>query len=76
MKNFPNGQKSTNRFNGLKAALVSIAALPGLALAQSSTPGAIMAGELSGGKADVGLVIAATAVILGFILVWKLVRRA
>lgn len=76
MKKYLNGLKSSNRFNSLKAGLAAIATVPGLAMAQATSPGAIMAGELSGGKADVGLIIAAVAVILGFILVWTLVKRA
>lgn len=80
MKKFRNALKSTNRFNTVKTRVATAAgamvALPGLVMAQATSPGAIMAGELSGGKADVGLIIAAVAVILGFILVWSLVKRA
>lgn len=45
------------------------------ALAQDSSPGAAIAGELSGGKADVMLVIAAAAVILGALILWGYVKR-
>ena len=42
----------------------------------SGSPGAAIAGELSGGKADVMLVVAAAAVILGAIILWGYVKKA
>lgn len=50
----------------------------GFALASggSGSPGAAIAGELSGGKADQQLVIGACAILLGVVLVWAYVRRA
>ncbi len=42
----------------------------------SSSPGAAIAGELSGGKSDVMLVVAAAAVILGAIILWGYVKKA
>ena len=40
------------------------------------TPGSAIAGELSGGKADVMLVIAAAAVIIGVLVLWSYIKRA
>ena len=40
------------------------------------TPGSAIAGELSGGKADVMLVVAAAAVILGALILWGYVKKA
>lgn len=40
------------------------------------TPGSAIAGEISGGKADVALVVSAIAIILGFIIVWRYVKKA
>lgn len=48
----------------------------GAAMAQDSTPGAAIAGEMSGGKADMGLVIAACAILIGVLLVWAYTKRA
>jgi hypothetical protein len=42
----------------------------------SSSPGAAIAGELAGGKGEVGLVVAACAVLIGLILLWNYTRRA
>lgn len=50
-------------------------AASGLAAAQG-TPGASIASELAGGKADVMLIIGAVAVILGALIVWGYVKRA
>jgi len=47
-----------------------------LASGGSGSPGAAIAGELSGGKADVMLVVAAAAVILGAIILWGYVKKA
>lgn len=49
----------------------------GAALASgSSSPGAAIAGEMAGGKADIGVVIGACAVLIGLILVWAYTRKA
>lgn len=49
----------------------------GAALASGSgSPGSAIAGELSGGKAEIGLVVAACAVLIGLILLWSYTRRA
>lgn len=40
------------------------------------SPGSAIAGELSGGKADVMLVIAAAAVIIGVLILWSYIKRA
>lgn len=47
-----------------------------LAMAQATTPGAAIAGELSSGKSDVMLVVAAAAVIIGVLVLWSYVKRA
>lgn len=41
-----------------------------------TTPGGAIAAELSGGEADMGLVFAAVAVLIGVLLVWSYVRRS
>ncbi|MDH0071438.1 hypothetical protein N5D13_00345 [Stenotrophomonas maltophilia] len=58
---------------GVAALMASGAAL---ASGGSGSPGAAIAGELSGGKADVMLVVAAAAVILGAIILWGYVKKA
>jgi len=47
----------------------------GAALA-SATPGSAIAGELSGGKTDLMLVIAAAAVLIGVLILWAYMKRA
>ena len=48
----------------------------GAALASGGgSPGAAIAGELGTGKADVMLVVAACALILGAIILWRYVRK-
>ncbi len=42
----------------------------------ATSPGAAIAGELSTGKSDVMLVVAAAAVILGAIILWGYVKKA
>ncbi|MCF5092030.1 hypothetical protein D3C81_472670 [compost metagenome] len=42
----------------------------------STSPGAAIAGELAGGKAELGVVIAACAVLIGLILLWAYTRKA
>ncbi|UNU12607.1 hypothetical protein [Xanthomonas translucens] len=42
----------------------------------SGSPGSAIAGELSGGKADVLLVVGACAIILGALIVWGYVKKA
>lgn len=46
------------------------------AMAQESSPGAAIAGELAGGKTEVMLVVAAVAVILGVLILWAYIKRA
>lgn len=41
----------------------------------SGSPGAAIAGELSGGKTDMGLVIAACAILIGVAIVWAYIKR-
>ncbi|ALA86617.1 membrane protein [Stenotrophomonas maltophilia] len=47
-----------------------------LASGGASSPGAAIAGEMAGGKADIGVVIGACAVLIGLILVWAYTRKA
>jgi|GEM_PF-3323542 len=47
----------------------------GAALAQDGL-GSAIAGEVSGGKAEMGLVFAAVAVLIGALLVWAYVKRS
>lgn len=68
---------ATARNAGQKAAAVGTGLLAsGAAFAQSTSPGSAIAGELSGGKSDVMLVIAAAAVIIGVLVLWSYVKRA
>lgn len=46
------------------------------AMAQSTSPGAAISGELAAGKTEVMLVIAAVAVILGVLILWAYIKRA
>lgn len=48
----------------------------GASFAQATSPGAAIAAELSGGKAEVMLVVAAAAVIIGLLVLWAYVKRA
>jgi len=49
----------------------------GMALASGSgSPGSAIAGEMAGGKADIGLVIGACAILLALIVVWAYTKRA
>ena len=47
-----------------------------LALAGATSPGAAVAGELAGGDADLMLIIAAVAVLLGILILWGYTKRA
>lgn len=58
---------------GIATVMASGAAL---ASGGSGSPGAAIAGELAGGKADIGLVIGACAILVGLVLVWAYVKRA
>lgn len=58
---------------GVTAMSASALALAG---GGASSPGSAIAGELSGGKADVMLVVAAAAVILGALILWGYVKKA
>ncbi|PTT59852.1 hypothetical protein [Stenotrophomonas sp. HMWF003] len=78
MKNIMN---TTRRVAASTTAKVGTAATglmaSGMALASgSSSPGAAIAGEVAGGKADMGLVIGAIAVLLAIIVVWAYTKRA
>lgn len=78
MKNIIN---TTLRVAASTAAKVGTAATglmaSGMALASGTTsPGAAIAGEVSGGKADMGIVIGAIAILLGIIVVWAYTKRA
>ncbi|WP_448133686.1 hypothetical protein [Stenotrophomonas rhizophila] len=78
MKNIIN---TTRRVTVSTAAKVGTAAAglmaSGMALASgASSPGAAIAGEVSGGKADMGLVIGAIAILIGIIVVWSFTKRA
>lgn len=67
------------RANGLAGKIGAGAAsmfAAGAAMAQATTPGAAIAGELSSGKSDVMLVVAAAAVIIGVLVLWSYVKRA
>ncbi|MBD8634471.1 hypothetical protein [Stenotrophomonas sp. CFBP 13725] len=57
---------------GLSAVMASGAAFA----SGSGSPGSAIAGELAGGKAEIGLVVAACAVLIGLILLWSYTRRA
>ncbi|MEG0191654.1 MAG: hypothetical protein RR698_00625 [Stenotrophomonas sp.] len=49
----------------------------GAALASGGgSPGAAIAGEVSGGKADMGIVFGAIAILLGLLVVWAYTKRA
>lgn len=57
---------------GLTALAVSGQVLAG----GGSSPGAAIAGELSGGEADMILIFSAVAVFIGLLLVWAYTKRA
>lgn len=61
---------------GKAAAAGSALVASGAAFATSSTPGSAIAGELSSGKSEVMLVVAAVAVIIGVLLLWSYIKRA
>ena len=72
---------SRDSFNAFKrrASMVGASGMALLASGQSfaqTSPGAAIAGEMSGGKAEIGLVILASAVLIGLLLVWRHVRKA
>lgn len=72
---------AARRFGASTAAKIGAGATAlvasGAALASgSSSPGAAIAGEMAGGKADIGVVIGACAVLIGLILVWAYTRKA
>lgn len=70
-----NGAKSVGAkvSTGAAALVASGAAFAG---GGGGSPGSAIAGELSGGKADVMLVIASAAVIIGVLILWSYVKRA
>lgn len=47
-----------------------------LAFAGATSPGAAIAGELSGGDADLMLIISACAVLLGILILWFYTKKA
>lgn len=69
-------------FSSAKALIVAgclaigAALAPVVSFAQSTSPGSAIASELSGGKSDVMLVVAAAAVIIGVLVLWSYVKRA
>ena len=40
------------------------------------TPGAAISGQLAGGAADMGLIFAAVAILIGLLLLWAYTKRA
>lgn len=77
MKNVINATRRFAATIGAKvAAGASTLMASGAAFASGASPGSAIAGELSGGKADVMLVVAAAAVILGAIILWGYVKKA
>ncbi len=77
MKNVVNAARRFAATTGGKVAAGASALMAsGVAFASGASPGAAIAGELSGGKADVMLVVAAAAVILGAIILWGYVKKA
>jgi len=77
MKNRLNvARRFGSRWAKLTAGASSLVA-SGAALASGGgSPGASIAGELAGGKADVMLIIGAVAIILGALIVWGYVKKA
>lgn len=61
--------KASGAVTGLMASTAAFAS-------GSGSPGAAISGELAGGKSEINLVIAAIAVILGVIILWKYIKRA
>ena len=70
--------------NGVKARSAQFATGAGALVASGAafasggggSPGSAIAAELSGGKSDVMLVVAACAVIVGVLVLWRYVKRA
>lgn len=62
-----------NTFTKVAAGATALVA-SGAALAQGQ--GAAIAGELAGGKSEMGLVFAAVAVLIGALLVWAYIKRS
>lgn len=61
---------------GKVAAGASALMASGAAFASGASPGSAIQAEISGGKADVMLIIGAVAVILGALIVWGYVKKA
>lgn len=77
MKKFlRNAPKAVKSAYGKVAAGGSALLASGLALATPTTPGAAIAAELSGGQADLMLVIGGAAVLIGILILWAYVKRA
>lgn len=60
-------------YTACTALLVAMLAHP--VFASPATPGAAIAGELSGGSAQMMLIIGAVAVLLGILILWAYVKR-
>ncbi|WP_313244265.1 hypothetical protein [Stenotrophomonas rhizophila] len=76
--NFKNVSAIVKTAPAKAAAAVGSLVASGAALASggAGSPGAAIAGELGNGKADVMLVVAACALILGAIILWRYVKKA
>ena len=71
-----NLRNSATGIAGKVAAGTTALVASGAAMAQATSPGGAIASELSGGKSEVMLVIAAAAVIIGVLVLWAYVKRA
>ena len=76
MKNVINATRRFASTAGGKVAAGASALMASGAAFASGSPGAAIADELQGGKADVMLVVAAAAIILGAIILWGYVKKA
>lgn len=77
LKKFGNNVVSFAKSTGVKVASGAGALVASAgAMAQATSPGAAISGELAGGKTEVMLVIAAVAVILGVLILWAYIKRA
>lgn len=79
VRSFATATANKAKFAGAKVATGATALMAsGAAFASggAGSPGAAIAGELSTGKSDVMLVVAAAAVILGAIILWGYVKKA
>lgn len=75
--NFKNAARWARSTSAKIGAGVSGVMASGLALASGSgSPGSAIAGEVTGGKADMLLVIGACAILLGVLIVWGYTKRS